>query len=257
MAAGRAGEGLVMITGYNTDIRHRGVVFHVQTEDKGVNNPCVESLVYVGGQIVGRRRTGYQTMLSEGRGKEEVLQLLETQHREMIGEIGAGSLDAEVERRVGPLGPATTAPAQPTLQPGTAVEEPPPPTRDAPAPPPRDETSSTPSLDQVILDYLSSEAEQEHLVVSMDASDDLKLGEQVRLVFRTETSSSKTPIADAAVAVRLISTTSEPATLGNGSTDESGNLSLLIDIPSLPKGSAALIVTATSDIGTAEIKHLL
>ena len=27
-----------MITGYNTDIRHRGTVFHIQTEDKGVNN---------------------------------------------------------------------------------------------------------------------------------------------------------------------------------------------------------------------------
>ncbi|MDH3746268.1 MAG: hypothetical protein OES47_14305, partial [Acidobacteriota bacterium] len=99
-----------MITGYNTDVRHRGVVFHVQTEDKGVNNPCVESLVYVGGQIVGRQRTGYQSMLKEGKGKEEILELLENQHKEMISEIGAGTLDAEVERRLGPLAPLAPTP---------------------------------------------------------------------------------------------------------------------------------------------------
>ena len=41
-----------MITGYNTDVRHDSVVFHVQTEDKGAANPLIESLVYVGGQVV-------------------------------------------------------------------------------------------------------------------------------------------------------------------------------------------------------------
>jgi hypothetical protein len=34
-----------MISGYNTDVRHLDVVFHVQTEDKGAVNPLIESLV--------------------------------------------------------------------------------------------------------------------------------------------------------------------------------------------------------------------
>ena len=76
-----------MITGYNTDVRHRGTVFHIQTEDKGVNNPSIETLVYVGGQILHRKRSEYAKLLKEGGGKEEILELLEAQHRAVIKEI--------------------------------------------------------------------------------------------------------------------------------------------------------------------------
>ena len=38
-----------MITGFNTDVKYKGTVFHVQTEDKGVANPIIESLIYKGG----------------------------------------------------------------------------------------------------------------------------------------------------------------------------------------------------------------
>ena len=41
-----------MITGFNTDVKHKNRVFHIQTEDKGEDNPYVESLVYVGGEIL-------------------------------------------------------------------------------------------------------------------------------------------------------------------------------------------------------------
>ena len=40
-----------MITGFNTDIRHNDKVYHIQTEDKGLQNPYIESLVYVGGAV--------------------------------------------------------------------------------------------------------------------------------------------------------------------------------------------------------------
>jgi len=41
-----------VITGFNTDIKHNEKVYHVQTEDKGLQNPYIESLVYVGGEIL-------------------------------------------------------------------------------------------------------------------------------------------------------------------------------------------------------------
>ena len=41
-----------MITGFNTDIKHNEKVYHIQTEDKGLQNPYIESLVYVGGEIL-------------------------------------------------------------------------------------------------------------------------------------------------------------------------------------------------------------
>jgi len=48
-----------MIFGFNTDVTGRDGVYHVQTEDRGTKNPVVESVVYVGGKIIAKRRTSY------------------------------------------------------------------------------------------------------------------------------------------------------------------------------------------------------
>ena len=53
-----------MITGFNTDIKHNEKVYHVQTEDKGVGNPYIESLVYVGGEILASKKTSYADILN-------------------------------------------------------------------------------------------------------------------------------------------------------------------------------------------------
>ena len=56
-----------MITGFNTDVKHKNRVFHIQTEDKGETNPFVESLVYVGGEILATKRTSYAEVLKTSR----------------------------------------------------------------------------------------------------------------------------------------------------------------------------------------------
>ena len=43
---------VTVITGFNTDIEHDGVIYHVQTEDKGLDSPIILSLVYAGGTIL-------------------------------------------------------------------------------------------------------------------------------------------------------------------------------------------------------------
>ena len=53
-----------MITGFNTDVEHEGVVYHVQTEDKGLKSPLLLSLVYVGGTILASKRTPYDDLVS-------------------------------------------------------------------------------------------------------------------------------------------------------------------------------------------------
>jgi len=85
-----------MITGYNTDVRHGDVVFHVQTEDKGRDNPTIESLVYVGGQVIAARRAGYGELIGDGREDDEVLARMEKQHRTMIAAIRHGKFDQRV-----------------------------------------------------------------------------------------------------------------------------------------------------------------
>jgi hypothetical protein len=109
----------------------------------------------------------------------------------------------------------------------------------------------------VILDYLASEAEQEQLQLTLEDGRDLAVGRRGHLVLRATSSRSGQPVAGAEVGVRLISTVSEPRSLARGVTGPEGGLRLEFDIPAVGRGTAALIVTAVSRIGRAELKQLL
>ena len=54
-----------MITGFNTDVKYRGTVYHVQTEDKGQQNPLIETLVYKKGEILASRRLPYADIIAD------------------------------------------------------------------------------------------------------------------------------------------------------------------------------------------------
>ncbi len=53
-----------VITGFNTDIEHDGVIYHVQTEDKGLDSPIILSLVYAGGTILASKRSPYEDLIA-------------------------------------------------------------------------------------------------------------------------------------------------------------------------------------------------
>ena len=242
-----------MITGYNTDVRHGEMVFHVQTEDKGVSNPYIESLVYVGGQVLASRRASYAELLAEGKDEKEIVALMDHQHRTMIAAIRHGKLDARLAelaagRRTGP---------HPTMEPPRVR----PPTGWVPvgaaAAPAAKPAGPERTLDQVILEYLTSEADQEQLVLLLEEERDLGLGQRATLVLRASSSKSGQPIVGSQVSVRMISTVVEPRVLASGRTDERGLLTLGFDIPQVGRGTSALIINAISDIGRAELKHLL
>ena len=238
-----------MITGYNTDVQHLGQVLHVQTEDKGLETAWIESLVYAGGRILARKRSSYKTLLDAGKGRADISELMDRQHRLVIAEIRRGRFDAKLEgmapKRSDPE-PASTVVAEAAALADKAAEA------AGPAP-----TEAGPSLDQVILDYLNSEAEQEQLVLVMDTEDELRLGQRARLTLSARSSISSSPVGGVQVAARLISTIDGPATLGVGTTDDHGLLELNITVPAMRQGTAALIVSATSELGSAEIKQLL
>jgi len=80
-----------MITGFNTDIKHKTKVYHVQTEDKGRENPKIETLVYLGGEILDSTKVAYRNdpPLSE----ESISERMETQHKRVIRNIKIGKYD--------------------------------------------------------------------------------------------------------------------------------------------------------------------
>jgi len=83
-----------VITGYNTDVEHEGVVYHVQTEDKGLRSKLIVSLVYDGGTILASKRASYEDLASAAAFNEnELAERLQKQHKLICAAVKAGRLN--------------------------------------------------------------------------------------------------------------------------------------------------------------------
>ncbi|HEY5838995.1 MAG TPA: hypothetical protein VIT19_08170, partial [Pyrinomonadaceae bacterium] len=82
-----------MITGYNTDVEHNGVVYHVQTEDKGLRTPLILSLVYTGGAILASKRSAYDDLIASGFEEKVLVERLERQHKLICAAVHAGRIE--------------------------------------------------------------------------------------------------------------------------------------------------------------------
>ena len=92
-------SGVSMLTGYNTDVEHEGQTFHVQTEDKGKDNPIIETLIYVGGQILAARKKSYADLPKKARTELKVAELIDVQHQRVVRDIRLGKYDPPEARR--------------------------------------------------------------------------------------------------------------------------------------------------------------
>lgn len=241
-----------MITGYNTDVRHREVVLHVQTEDKGLGNPFIESLVYVGGRVLVAKRVGYGNLMSEGTvGEKELVALMDRQHRTMIAAIRHGKFDDKLEEMRSKLAPAGETAPIPEATAALTRERPPSGAVDI------SQVGLDRTLDQVILEYLTNEAEQEQLVLLLEGSRDVGLGQRAHLDLKATSSKSGEPLEGTEVTVKMISTADEPKILAISRVGDDGKLALDFDIPFQERGTSALIITGACPLGRAELKQLL
>jgi hypothetical protein len=90
-----------VLPGFNTDVAHDGRTFHVQTEDKGQENPVIETLIYVGGQILASRRRSYAELSGDGADvdRDRVSELIERQHQAVVRDIRLGKFDPPERRK--------------------------------------------------------------------------------------------------------------------------------------------------------------
>jgi len=291
-----------VITGFNTDVKHGDRVFHVQTEDRGLGNPVVESLVYVGGEILLSKKSPYKEHIAGDRVDEKaVREMMDLQHRRIIEAIRRGRFDG-AKPGSAPAAPGVPEPAPPPeprvsaaaaaaaaailssksgplpalrLDPGpTRTPRPGPPTFQPPPIPSALKRTTTPgpspgrtasgvgspgerSLDQVIIDYLASEAASEHLELSIVTGGDILSGESVSIQVRAVTSLTEKPLAGVHVSIRVVSTLGPPQILFRGVTGTDGLVKATVAIPEIGSGNAALIIAASSPIGNNEIKQLV
>jgi hypothetical protein len=102
-----------LLSGYNNDVRFRGQVFHVQTEDGGIKNPFVRTQIFLQGSIVSMIQESYEPLLAIRNLEAVVRKMMQEQHKDLIRRMVRGEFNAQVERILG----------RPLLPPEAAAEE--------------------------------------------------------------------------------------------------------------------------------------
>ena len=126
----------MVLPGFNTDFKHKGQVYHAQTEDNGVSNPVVVTLLYLKGAILASKKSSYADLLEKKGYQPELMERMKEQHRSIMREVLAGTYDTPSETEA-------EAAAQPP--PGPSPEE----VEAAPETGPK-------SLDEAIMEYLAA-----------------------------------------------------------------------------------------------------
>lgn len=91
------------VLGFNNNVRHRGRIFHIQTEDSGVRSPRIVTHLFAdGGQIIKTSRIDYHELLSDTDLPNTVRKLMKGQHKAMFLALRHGELDAALELACGP-----------------------------------------------------------------------------------------------------------------------------------------------------------
>src|SRR6188472_3079765 len=85
------------ILGYNHNVRYRGLVFHVQTEDSGLLNPHLFTHLFHEGVIVSTRKLVYDA----GSNEDAIKALMQAQHKAVMKDLRKGSFDDKIDQYLG------------------------------------------------------------------------------------------------------------------------------------------------------------
>jgi hypothetical protein len=141
------------LLGFNNNVRHKGRVFHIQTEDSGVRHPHVITHLFAdGGRILKTTKTSYTEHIGQTSMAETVRAMMQEQHKAMFIALRDGQFDYLLEESssdpsstrgatrasvtalpVPPKAPPAPAPL-PVAEPTPAVVAPPAPIEAAPPP---------------------------------------------------------------------------------------------------------------------------
>lgn len=121
------------LLGYNNNVRHKGRVFHIQTEDSGVHHPHIITHLFMdGGRILKSVKKSYAEHVGSDGMSEVVRQMMKEQHKAMFIALRDGQFDHIVDPNV-PAKPAAANAAAPAAA-AEAVDAAPA-EAEAPAPP--------------------------------------------------------------------------------------------------------------------------
>jgi hypothetical protein len=138
------------LLGFNNNVRHRGRVFHIQTEDSGTKSPRIVTHLFAdGGRIIRTTRTDYAEHVGRDDVAQIVRKLMKDQHKAMFISLRAGELDELIESSGLSLGPEASRPSAEVVL-DSSPSAAPAPLPEPDEPPKRARALSNPNLRRVI-----------------------------------------------------------------------------------------------------------
>ncbi len=138
-----------MIPGYNHNIKYQDRIYHVQTEDNGLNSSSIVSHIFLGGNVLATKKVSYRDIATNENAPQIIREMMKELHKTMVKELVNGLYDHQLPH------PAPPAPAPAVKVVDKKTSHPPkPPDFDADK-----AVDSEKSLDEIILDYLSKESQ--------------------------------------------------------------------------------------------------
>ncbi len=84
------------LVGYNTNVRHKGKLYHIQTEDSGVKRPHVITQLFAdGGRIIASEKTSYEEHVKAENLAAIVKELMQAQHKRVFIALRDGEYDED------------------------------------------------------------------------------------------------------------------------------------------------------------------
>ena len=106
-----------MVVGFNHNFKYKGAIYHVQTEDNGVKNPQIVTLLYSGGQILSSQKTSYADLCHATDLAEQVAELMKKQHQDMLRRLKNGEFDQTIAQTTKGASATDTPEVSPTVSP--------------------------------------------------------------------------------------------------------------------------------------------
>jgi hypothetical protein len=90
------------VLGFNNNVKHKGRVFHIQTEDSGIRHPHVITHLFAdGGRILKTTKTSYAEHVGDAALTETVRTLMKEQHKAMFIALRDGQYDHLIDEPAG------------------------------------------------------------------------------------------------------------------------------------------------------------
>jgi hypothetical protein len=250
-----------LITGFNTDVEYDGVVYHVQTEDKGLRTPFILSLVYSGGAILASKRSPYDDLVARGFDEAILAQRLSRQHKLICAAVHAGRIEdlkrmSEREPAGKPQAEAIAADEPIEEQP---IQEPPPPrAEESHVIATAGEVESVPADAQPPSASLEPADDEEPLKVVLLDDDELRSGESVTFRVRVSRASANghQPASKVRVVVKTLGTSIRPASKVSA-TNKEGIALVPVLLPTFVTGRAAVLIQVNADGRRAELRRII